>query len=77
MQISKGGGEDTTFEAKTKDSKKVRSQGQGPSCRGQAGCLEAKDRKALGQRQGFEDIRSNINANIVIMISQAYKRKIV
>jgi len=45
------------------------------------GCLEAKDRKARGQGQGFEDTfentRANITVNIVIMISQTFKRKIV
>jgi len=41
--------EDTTFEAKAKDSEKVRGQGQRPSCRGQVASrpriekLEAKD----------------------------------
>jgi len=38
VEIRRGGGEDTIFEAKAKDSERVR--GQGPSCR------EAKDRKA-------------------------------
>jgi len=63
------------FEAK--DSKKVRGQDQGPSCLGQVASrtrterLEAKDSKTRLK------IRANINVNIVIMISQAFKRKIV
>ena len=45
--ITKGGIEDTTFEAKAKDSEKLR--GQGPTFRGQTDPLEAKDRNGLGQ----------------------------
>jgi len=71
------GDEDTTFEAKTKDSEGV--QGQGPSCRGQVASrpktkrleAKAKDLRTL------LNIRENINVNIVIMISQTFKRKIV
>jgi len=60
---SRGGSVDTTFEAK--DSEKVRGQGQ--SCREQ---VASRPRTRL-------KIRANINVNIVIMISQAFKHKIV
>jgi len=70
------GGEDTTFEAKAKDSEKVRSQG--PSCRGEVASKPRTERleaKAKYSRTRLK-IRSDINVNIVIMISQAFKRKI-
>jgi len=41
--FTRGGGEDTTFEAMVKDSDKVRGQGQGPSV--------AEDRLPRGQGQ--------------------------
>jgi len=45
------------------------------------GCFEAKDRKARDQGQGLEDTFENSrkykNVDIVIMISQTFKRKIV
>jgi len=74
----RGGGEDTTFEAK--DSEKVRGQGQdqGPSCRGQFASRPRTERlevKAKDSRTRLK-IRANINVNIVIMISQALKCKI-
>ena len=53
----KGGVEDARLEAKAKDTKKIRSQGQGQPFRGQTlsrprtGMLEAKDRNARGQGQ--------------------------
>ena len=55
---SRGGVEDTRLEAKAKDTKKIRGQGQGQPFRGQTlsrprtGMLEAKDRNARGQGQG-------------------------
>jgi len=57
-QKTRDGGEDKTFEAKAKDSEKVRGQGQGTELL-RTGCLEAKDRKARGQGQGLEDIFEN------------------
>ena len=48
--MSRGGVEDTRLEAKAKDTKKIRGQGQGQPFRGQnlsrprTGMLEAKDR---------------------------------
>jgi len=75
---SRGGGEDTTFETKAKGSEKARGQGQGPICRRQVRCFEAKDRKAEAKDSRTRlKIRANINVNIVIMISHAFKRKIV
>jgi len=59
----RGGGEDTTFEAKDFE----KGQGQGLNCRGQ---VASRPRTRL-------KIRSNINVNIVIMISQAFKHKII
>ena len=56
--FTRGGVEDTRLEAKAKDTKKIRGQGQGQPFRGQtlsrprAGMLEAKDRNARGQGQG-------------------------
>ena len=47
---ARGGVEDTRLEAKAKDTKKIRGQGQGQPFRGQT--LEAKDRNARGQGQG-------------------------
>jgi len=81
--VTRGGGEDTTFEAKTKakDFEKVRGrgQGQGPSCRGQVASRPRTERLEATAKvsRTRSKIRSNINANIVIMISQAFKRKIV
>ena len=55
---TRGGVEDTRLEAKAKDTKKIRGQGQGQPFRGQTlsrprtGMLEAKDRNAQGQGQG-------------------------
>jgi len=76
-----GGGEDTTIEAKAKDAEKVRGQGQSqePSCRGQVASRPRTERlevKAKDSRTRLKK-RANINANIVFMISQAFKRKIV
>jgi len=74
---TRGGGEDTTFEAKTKDSEKVR--GQRPSYRGQVASRPRTERleaKVKDSRTRLK-IRASINVNIVIMISQAFKRKIV
>ena len=45
----RGGVEDTRLEAKAKDTKKIRGQGQGQPFRGQIDPLEAKDRNAQGQ----------------------------
>jgi len=75
--MNRGGGEDKTFEAKAKDSEKV--QGQGPSCQGQVASKPRTERleaKAKYSRTRLK-IRANINENIVIMISQAFKRNIV
>ena len=47
---ARGGVENTRLEAKAKDTKKIRCQGQGQPFRGQT--LEAKDRNARGQGQG-------------------------
>ena len=55
--ITRGEVEDTRLEAKAKDTKKIRGQGQGQPFRGQTlsrprtGMLEAKDRNARGQGQ--------------------------
>ena len=55
MPMLRGGVEDTRLEAKAKDTKKIRGQGQGQPFRGQTlsrprtGMLEAKDRNARGQ----------------------------
>ena len=52
MVFSRGGVEDTRLEAKAKDTKKIRGQGQGQPFRGQTlsrprtGMLEAKDTSA-------------------------------
>jgi len=75
--VSRGGDEDTTFDAKakTKDSEKVRSQGQRPSCRGQVPSRPRTER--LKDSRTRLKIRANINVNLVIMISQAFKRKFV
>jgi len=75
--MTRGGGEDTTFEAKAKDSEKVR--GQGPSCRGEVTSRTRTERleaKAKDSRTRLK-VRTYLNVNIVIMISQAFKRKIV
>jgi len=47
----------------------------GSSCRGQADCLEAKDRKRLEAKDSRTrlKIQANINVNIVIMFSQEFK----
>ena len=56
--VSRGGVENTRLEAKAKDTKKIRGQGQGQPFRGQTlsrprtDTLEAKDRNARGQGQG-------------------------
>jgi len=74
---NKDGVEETTFEAK--DSEKVRGQGQGPSCRGQVALRPRTERleaKAKDSRTCLK-IRANTNVNLVIIILQAFKRKIV
>jgi len=72
IENSRGGVKDTTFEAKTKDSQKVRGQGRDQVCsRPRTERLEAK---ANDSRTHLK-IRANIIANIVIMISQAFKCK--
>jgi len=71
----KGGGEDTTFEST--GSEKVRGQGQGPSCRGQVASRPRTERLEAKNSRTRLKIHENINENIVIMISQAFKRNIV
>jgi len=74
---SRGSGEDTTFEAKSKDSEKVRGQGQGPGCRGQIASRPRTERLEAKDSRTRLKICANVNLNIVIMISQAFNRKIV
>ena len=50
--LRRGGVEDTRLEAKAKDTKKIRGQGQGQPFRGQTLSIEAKDRNTRGQGQG-------------------------
>ena len=55
MVLHKGGVEDTRLEAKAKDThKKIRSQGQEPTFRGQTP-IEAKDKDARGLDQGHNE----------------------
>jgi len=82
MICTRGGGEDTTFEAKAKDSEKVRvAEDRLPRGQGQKGSRPRTERpetkaKAKDSRTHLK-ICANINVNIVIMISQAFKHKIV
>jgi len=56
--MDRGGGDDTTFEAKAKNSEKVRGQGQGPSCRRQVVSRPRIERLEV-QGQGLEDTFEN------------------
>ena len=53
MVLNRGGVEDTRLEAKAKDTKKIRGQGQGQPFRGQT-LSRPKDRNARGQDQGYK-----------------------
>jgi len=72
----RGGVEDTTFEAK--DSETARGQGQGLICQGQFASGPRPERLEANIKDSriHLKIRANINVNIVIMISQAFKHKL-
>ena len=61
LLLSRGAVEDTTFEAKAKDSKKIRCQGQGPTFRRQTLSrprTEMVEAKAKDGEHNFSKLRS-------------------
>ena len=89
--VTRGGVEDTRLEAKAKDTKKIRSQGQGQPFQGQtlskprAGMLEAKAKdtsaSALQKKKGLQKIfqaiskKKKIFTKILLAISPPKKSK--
>ena len=69
LQSSRGGVEDTRLEAKAKDTKNIRGQGQGQPFRGQTllrprtGMLEAKDQGHKRKCSPKKDLHKNFSGN--------------